>query len=1090
MATGSNGSEKTARQGPAGESAAGIRRRELLIGGGAVAGAALIARFERDAELLERLLGSTGEAPSFTASMLRPEDMLAFDLEFFNASLQLSKGGVPFVFPASGSRELIMVAVFGPQAVAEEPFNATESYPGPPIPAQLGGPSRIAFAIRGSMPVDDEALLDWVTLKTEPSKKMLLVPTARSAKERKKGKPSPRQPERTETAIEAPYRMTLSPALNGDGEQFWRHRAFPLADDQRTELWHTRLVNLSELNGEETPDSEIRATWTPGWNKDASKTENVAPEPFKTRPMTLTPRRRSEIVSLSSDFKALDPTPGRARLLTLSALGSSYDLRFDFPDTKNFNVTHWSDRGTLGREHYAKVVERGNLFPFGHEAALIVISEREIRANSSGNGFALVRKRQYLVVKQKTKRYEDRAFPFGSVTVVDDTTPLIDEPTDSLIPRLEFTDAAFWPRVSGRDFLWTLAATDVEGARVEFQAPLIFVANNVATGPGGGKDSRTKVGRDRDRIIDYYNDPAQISSRTRAFGGQSVAYAKSVEGKVRQAAFATDEFELGAALVPIVEPDKTPRFVPELRSATIATPALAGAVRPPDTKRGGSTLDPRIKVKPAKAYVEDGFDYGKNAAQAYLVAAEEITLDYTRDAGAAATGALGSPNMDLTGLSRTLGPLGGKLTKDGTLPALNPADFLQGAKFLGVEFTDVLAKTIDFPDPSKGSFAANAAKVPRTLTETIYEDGAGQLARKIPREIRTEFVWEPELKSNDVFIANGPPGLPTATMLLRNVTVVPVSEQGVGKPRQDTTGEIKNFGLSLFGAPGSKSAFLVVYFNRFEFRSRNDQKPDVTVDVRDVVFAGPLEFVNDLRKLMSSVSGGSGLSIDVLPRGVVAGYGVDFPTVTTGVLTIANISFGASIEVPFDGNPVTTRFNFCEPKRPFLLTYTIFGGGGYADVAINSRGVESLTVSLEFGAATAINLGVASGSVQVMAGIIIKVAGQDAELTGYVRLRGEVDVLGLISASLEFNLSLRYDSKTKEAWGRATLTIEVEVLCFSESVSITAEKRFASGGGLGKAASKKALRGSGGGPSPISFAEIFSTQDWDTYRAAFAPQAF
>ena len=143
---------------------------------------------------------------------------------------------------------------------------------------------------------------------------------------------------------------------------------------------------------------------------------------------------------------------------------------------------------------------------------------------------------------------------------------------------------------------------------------------------------------------------------------------------------------------------------------------------------------------------------------------------------------------------------------------------------------------------------------------------------------------------------------------------------------------------------------------------------------------------------MSSVSGGSGLSIDVLPSGIVAAYSVDFPTITTGVLTIANISFGAAIEVPFDGKPVTTRFNFCEPKRPFLLTYTIFGGGGFAEVAINAERVERLTVSLEFGAATAINLGVASGSVQVMAGIIISVTGSKAELTGFVRLRGELDV--------------------------------------------------------------------------------------------------
>lgn len=1129
MATGADDTKHAVPASPGAETQSGIRRRELLVGASAAAGAAVVVRFERDQALFEKLLRGSSEQASFTASMLRPEDMLAFDLEFYFASYEVSGEGVPYAYPTPTDgrqrRDFYMVAVFGPQAVAEEPLPVRDPIPTLPVPAQLGGPSRLAFAIRGPLPLDDESLLDWVTLNKQPaptraqggqdpqSKRMLLVPSALTQKERDKlkGRAGPQKPTRTETAIEAPYRMILSPALNGDGEQFWRNRTTPLTNDQRTELWHTRLVNLycldnlcsggdSSLNGEVKPESEIRAVWTPGWNKDASKTENAAPEPFG-QPMSLTPTARSEVVSLTSDFKRFNnPPPQKSRLLTLSALGASFDLRFDFPDLKDFNTTHWSDRGTLGREHYVKVVTRGFLFPLGHEASLISISERQIDVKS-GNGYAVVRKREYLVLKQKTRRYGSYAFPFSSVTVVDDITPLIDEPSASGVPRLEHKGkgGAFWPRVGGRDFLWTLAATDVEGVRVEFQAPLIFVSNVVATGAAGGKESRTKVGRDRDRILNHYLDNGQTSRRERPFAGQSVAYAKSIPGKARQAAFPTDMYELGAVLTNVgatANGVAAPRFAPEMRSASIKNPALGGLGGSSARVGSRGALNPEalLRVKPAEAYVKDGFNQTKNAAQAYLTAVEKVAIDYTKDGGAAATGALGAPNMELTGLSRTLGPLGGKLTKEGTLPELRPADFLKGAKFLGVEFTDVLPAIIPLPDPeaAAGAYAEQAKKVPRTLTETIYEGGTGQLARKIPKEIRTEFIWEPDLKANAVFIANGPGASPQkATMLLRNVTVVPVSEQGPGEPRQDTTGEIRNFGLALFSKPGGPPPFLIVYFNRFEFRSRNDQKPDVNVDVRDVVFAGPLEFVNDLRKLMSSVGGGAGLTTDITPSGVVASYGVDFPTITTGVITIKDISFGAGIEVPFTGEPVTVRFNFCEPKRPFLLTYTIFGGGGYANVAINSKGVKELTVSLEFGAATAINLGVASGSVQVMAGIVIKVAGEDASLQGFVRLRGELDILGIISVSLEFHLSLGYDTKTKEAWGRATLTVEVEVFCFSKSVSVTAEKRFSSGSAPLRAreGGQKALRGANS-PAPISFAELFTPQAWDTYRTAFAPEAF
>jgi hypothetical protein len=68
-------------------------------------------------------------------------------------------------------------------------------------------------------------------------------------------------------------------------------------------------------------------------------------------------------------------------------------------------------------------------------------------------------------------------------------------------------------------------------------------------------------------------------------------------------------------------------------------------------------------------------------------------------------------------------------------------------------------------------------------------------------------------------------------------------------------------------------------------------------------------------------------------------------------------------------------------------------------------------------------------------------------LAGYFRLRGEVDVLGLISASIELYLELHYDFPTGKMIGRAKLTIKVEVLFFSASVTIEAERRLAGSNG-------------------------------------------
>ena len=88
----------------------------------------------------------------------------------------------------------------------------------------------------------------------------------------------------------------------------------------------------------------------------------------------------------------------------------------------------------------------------------------------------------------------------------------------------------------------------------------------------------------------------------------------------------------------------------------------------------------------------------------------------------------------------------------------------------------------------------------------------------------------------------------------------------------------------------------------------------------------------------------------------------------------------------------------------------------------------------------------------MMAGIYFALEREDpgndlaAKLSGYLRVGGSMSVLGLITVSVEFNLSFTYDSATEKAYGRATLTVQVEIAFFSTSVELTVERAF---GGLG-----------------------------------------
>ena len=96
------------------------------------------------------------------------------------------------------------------------------------------------------------------------------------------------------------------------------------------------------------------------------------------------------------------------------------------------------------------------------------------------------------------------------------------------------------------------------------------------------------------------------------------------------------------------------------------------------------------------------------------------------------------------------------------------------------------------------------------------------------------------------------------------------------------------------------------------------------------------------------------------------------------------------------------------------------------------------------------------------------------ELSGYVRLHGELSVLGLISASLTFNLQLTYEKANGRSvvWGEASVEVEIEVLFLSFSVSVKCRREF------------------GGADGDPKFVELITDQStWTEYCEAFAAEA-
>jgi hypothetical protein len=260
------------------------------------------------------------------------------------------------------------------------------------------------------------------------------------------------------------------------------------------------------------------------------------------------------------------------------------------------------------------------------------------------------------------------------------------------------------------------------------------------------------------------------------------------------------------------------------------------------------------------------------------------------------------------------------------------------------------------------------------------------------------------------------------------------------QPTVDVSAQLAAFQLALL----PRTRLMSLSFSRIGFRVATGRKPEIDVVFDRLTFEGPLGFIEKLRQVIPFDGFADPPHVDISPAGATAGFSLGLPSVAVGVFSLENIALSADCRVPFLGaEAVTVGFGFCRKDAPFRLTVMAIGGGGWVAVRLSPKGLVVLEMGLEAGASLSIDLGVASGSVSVMIGVYLRLEGDEGQLTGYFRIRGEVDVLGLASASITLELSLHYEFDTGKLVGRASLRLEVEVLFFSASVEVTVERRLA-----------------------------------------------
>ncbi len=885
----------------------------------------------------------------------------------------------------------------------------------------------------------------------------------------------PREPAPTVTALELPYRLITSPIESAH----WAHTLHPVEHHGRTELWHTRLTTSESAVGADAP-SRIRALWSPDYRPEDRLDEIIGllKDPDLIR-MSLDPVDRSMLVTLMArydtftDGKRYRPVSSEAKRLHLSALGALLDAEGTWTVTPDdVDLEQWRHLATLGRDHYVRVMYKGYLCPFQHAASLIKVTERKFEwfGAARRQRVAVLRQRFFIVVREPVRYYPGarhqfggRNFPFKSVEILTRVTPDLLEPgvgASGLKPAEGVADfytgagaiaerMLFWPMVpaavGAADVPFEIAAVDIAGQRVTFSLPLLFV----------GKLADAKKAAD---LKKSYNKPDEAGRRRALLGGAKVCYAPAAPSDKGDPNLPTQTVTFRAGDFTTSTPAIKPNFHPEVDVAECG-------IKPIQKLLGQPSFIAEVAYP--DFYKTDGLG-GANVGQVFLklTKAKQLAFGGGAQAKSDSLGALASPQMTLLGLSKVMGPVSGNNALDpaqvetelGTVKQgkFDPTQFFKDATLLGgIKLGEILTTATDL----------SGNNVPKLLS------------RDLPERTETTFDWDTEVTKPDVLkllVPRADTTKPPTRLTMHGVMQTPFDP--AESPTFEATATMTNFKINLFG-------FIILWFERATFSSKNGQKPDVLVQLRDsdeaVSFGGPLEFVNELRKFIPSNGFSDPPGLSVTPSGISASYSLNLPSVGVGVFALTNASLGAGFSLPFDGSPASVKFNFSAREHPFSLTVSLLGGGGFFLIGVSARGVNEIEAALEFGAAVVIDLGVASGGVEIKAGVYFHwlepVPDEGSvELAGYVRIHGELTVLAIISVSLTFNLQLGYlkaDGKGV-AYGEATLTVEIEILMFSAEVSVSCRREFA-----------------GGAADPRFIALIPTQQVWTDYCEAFADEA-
>ena len=954
--------------------------------------------------------------------LVRPDDHLVVGVRW--SGFTVSGTGPAARLTASAEARILIT--LPPQHVGEEtsppasgaPLQLPVGSAGEAVPVWRGvlsAPTRLAFAVAPNtqIPLTAEGILNAVV--NNPLLVLAGVPGS------------------DDTAIELPWRLVIAPhGRSAAGTVVCRHSARPVSAES-TGLWRTRFVDAASA-----PDATLL---------DANLTLQVADPviagaadpvfgPNNSIPLGQADRQRL--------FTETANQPARVTRLELSTLGGTLNAAAVF---QNFE---WEHRAVLGRDMHVRTLAKGAMYPLGHRAEFLQVAERIYDGDATSGGAAVLRSVHVLTIVEPVRHAPGdgpirRGFPLGDLEVTRTVFTDLAPPNWQKfpLPNVGTVPTHFAPTtLGGLTVQFPIACTTSAGV-LKLNIPMLFVADlrpaaESLTDPGLAQRLATDYGATEVRIpptnIDLVGAPADPQLPDAATATDAPVNVDVHEVHSLTIAGVTDGLNLADG------------YRCKLTQFELALPALRAL-------RGD---DIHAIVAFANKYLQNG---ASEDVLLEMLPDQIVSIDFTHAADR--SGGLLKPSYITNAISRQLGPidrfsLPDPITKNINVESLFPNP---DATLLGFPLKSLLTELKAPPEITSLSIPTSAPEI----TSLSVPTSAPEVRMRWPKPGDAPV----KLTSVGPFIAK-----PTTTLDL-TITIAP--------NKADTDCTVNDFALEL---PPGDNKVLRLTFATMTFSQHDGKSPSLEVTGVKAEFLGDLALLQHLQEAVEQAASGLpsslgavGKLIDVKPTGITVHYSLAIPSIASGAFVMRNMAFTTDIEVPFGPSPLSISLAFATRANPFQLAVMMFGGTGYIELELNRDGLKRFEASLEFGAFMAVDFVVASGEVHALGGVRFVLESGAVTIAGYLRVGGSVEVLGLISISIELCLTLAYKSEQQALVGRATLVIEIDLTLWSVKVELdSGEWKFAGG-----AHTQRAL-----------FAEdaAASTPDtfglWQAYRGAFA----